>query len=156
MRRHFPLPRKQSFCVRHAFYLWKTWLWSISLRWTPLLDAYAHSGIGRHLMDLSPSTISTFSKVYMPCPPRVRIWWANAYICHVKTILATAIIYIPCLAFAKLALLMLYYRLLSTMRGWVYTIYVVAFIISGYSIALALALIFACRPIQKSWDPSIT
>jgi energy-converting hydrogenase Eha subunit A len=85
-------------------------------------------------MDLSPSTISTFS----------------------KTILATAIIYIPCLAFAKLALLMLYYRLLSTMRGWVYTIYVVAFIISGYSIALALALIFACRPIQKSWEPSIT
>lgn len=80
----------------------------------------------------------------------------RAYICHVKTVLATAIIYIPCLAFAKLALLMLYYRLLSTFRTWVYTIYLVAFIISGYSIALVLALIFACRPIQKSWDTSIT
>jgi energy-converting hydrogenase Eha subunit A len=51
---------------------------------------------------------------------------------------------------------MLYYRLLSTVRVWVYTIYLLAFIISGYSIALALALIFACRPIRKSWDPSIT
>jgi energy-converting hydrogenase Eha subunit A len=51
---------------------------------------------------------------------------------------------------------MLYHKLLSTERVWVYTIYIVASIISGYSIALVLALIFACRPIQKSWDPSIT
>lgn len=65
-------------------------------------------------------------------------------------------IYIPCLAFAKLALLMLYYRLLSTFQAWIYFIYLVAFIISGYSIALALALIFACSPIQKGWDITIT
>jgi hypothetical protein len=66
------------------------------------------------------------------------------------------VIYIPCLAFAKLALLMLYYRLLNTVRAWTYTIYVFAFIVSGYSLALALALIFACSPIQKGWDPTIT
>ena len=51
---------------------------------------------------------------------------------------------------------MLYYRLLHTLRGWVYTIYFIAFIITGYSIALSLALIFACSPVQKSWDVSIT
>lgn len=65
-------------------------------------------------------------------------------------------IYIPCLAFAKLALLMLYYRLLSTVQAWTYTIYVSAFIVSGYSLALALALVFTCSPIQKGWDTSIT
>jgi hypothetical protein len=32
----------------------------------------------------------------------------------------------------------------------------VFFIIAGYSIALALALIFACQPIQKAWDITIT
>lgn len=73
-----------------------------------------------------------------------------------KTVLAAAIIYIPCLAFAKISLLMLYYRLLSTMRGWAYTIYFIAFIILGYSLALALALIFACSPIQKGWNASIS
>ena len=51
---------------------------------------------------------------------------------------------------------MLYYRLLSAFRAWQYTIYLIAFIIAGYSTALTLALIFACSPIQKSWDASIT
>jgi hypothetical protein len=51
---------------------------------------------------------------------------------------------------------MLYYRLLSTSsRGWVYSIYIIAFFISGYSLALTLALIFACSPVQKGWDVSI-
>jgi hypothetical protein len=42
------------------------------------------------------------------------------------------------------------------MQAWTYVIYLISFIISGYSIALALALIFACSPIQKGWDPTIT
>jgi hypothetical protein len=37
----------------------------------------------------------------------------------------------------------------------VYTIYIIAFIISEYSLALVMALIFACSPIQKGWDTSI-
>lgn len=51
---------------------------------------------------------------------------------------------------------MLYYRLLSTFRIWQYTIYLVAFVIAGYSTALTLALIFACSPIEKGWNSSIT
>jgi hypothetical protein len=53
-------------------------------------------------------------------------------------------------------LLGLYYRLLHIFPIWRYIIYTVIFIIAGYSIALALALIFACHPIQKAWDVSIT
>jgi hypothetical protein len=73
-----------------------------------------------------------------------------------KVVLAAAIIYIPCLAFAKLALLMLYFRLLNTIQAWRNTIYILAFIISAYSIALPLSLMFACSPIQKGWDITIT
>ncbi|KAF3392439.1 hypothetical protein F1880_008677 [Penicillium rolfsii] len=97
-------------------------------------DGYTAGGIGRHIDELSPQTEDTLLKV----------------------VLAAAVIYIPCLAFAKLSLLMLYYRLLSTFsRGWAYSIYIIAFFISGYSLALTLALIFACNPVQKGWDISI-
>lgn len=39
---------------------------------------------------------------------------------------------------------------------WKYIIIVLALLISGYSIALSLALIFACNPINKAWDITIT
>lgn len=48
---------------------------------------------------------------------------------------------------------MFYYTLLNVMQFWKYIIYVVGAIIIGYTIALFLALIFACHPIQRNWDP---
>ncbi|CEJ60849.1 hypothetical protein PMG11_09405 [Penicillium brasilianum] len=108
------------------------WTLSIGTQAT-ILHGYTFGGIGRHFNELSPETVDTLLKV----------------------ILAAAVIYIPCLAFAKLSLLMLYYSILNTSQEWVYSIYIIAFVISGYSLALALALIFACNPIQKGWDISI-
>lgn len=67
-----------------------------------------------------------------------------------------AVIYIPCLAFAKIALLMLYYRLLFTFHPWKNIIYIVAAVIVSYSLALMLALIFACSPLEKGWNATIT
>ncbi|XHG09930.1 hypothetical protein AWENTII_012966 [Aspergillus wentii] len=99
-----------------------------------ILYGYAGAGYGIHIWNLSTETLSIFQ----------------------RSLLAAGVIYIPALGFAKLALLMLYYRLLQTTPCWRYTIYLVTFIISGYSVALMLALIFACRPISKAWDASIT
>ncbi|CEL10859.1 hypothetical protein ASPCAL13967 [Aspergillus calidoustus] len=74
-----------------------------------------------------------------------------------RTVLAASVLYIPALALAKLAILMLYYILLRTITDiWKYIICTVAFLISGYSIAFVLAIIFACSPVAKSWDPTIT
>jgi hypothetical protein len=71
-------------------------------------------------------------------------------------VLAASVIYVPALAFAKLALLMLYYRLLGAIHQlYMYIIYLVSSIVAGYSIALDLALIFGCTPVQKSWDMTI-
>lgn len=50
---------------------------------------------------------------------------------------------------------MLYYRLLESIRAYVYTLYLVGFVIVGYSVALTLALLFACSPLEKNWTPSI-
>ncbi|KAL3444716.1 hypothetical protein BJX65DRAFT_297523 [Aspergillus insuetus] len=74
-----------------------------------------------------------------------------------RTVLAASVLYIPALPLAKLAILMLYYILLRAITDiWKYIIYAVAFLISGYSIAFVLAIIFACSPVAKSWDPTIT
>lgn len=35
-------------------------------------------------------------------------------------------------------------------------LHILSFIVAGYSIAIVLGLIFACDPIAKSWDKSIT
>lgn len=71
--------------------------------------------------------------------------------------LAAAILYIPCLACAKLAILMFYYALLNIIDLWKRVIYIVGAIIMSYSIALFFALLFACNPIHKNWDsPSKT
>ncbi|KAL4869194.1 hypothetical protein BDV12DRAFT_208736 [Aspergillus spectabilis] len=95
---------------------------------------YNHAGYGLHTWDMTTSLYSTYT----------------------KGVLASAIIYIPALAFAKLALLILFYTLLSLTPFWKYLIYTIAFLISGYSIALILALIFGCSPIEKAWNPRIT
>ncbi|KAE8153033.1 hypothetical protein BDV25DRAFT_44857 [Aspergillus avenaceus] len=110
------------------------WAFSIGTQ-AIIFYGFAHAGYGVHIQYLSPATL----KIYGKC------------------IFAASIIYVPALAFAKLALLVLYYKLLhATHRLWVYTIYTVAGIITGYSIALDLALIFGCSPLEKSWNLAIT
>ncbi|QMW28917.1 hypothetical protein G4B84_004252, partial [Aspergillus flavus NRRL3357] len=100
-----------------------------------ILYGFEHAGYGYHISQLPLSVLSRFRKCMLAAP----------------------VIYVPALAFAKLALLMLYYRLLqATHTLYVYVIYAVGFIIAGYSLALPLALIFGCSPIQKSWDITIT
>jgi hypothetical protein len=47
---------------------------------------------------------------------------------------------------------MFYYTLLNVMEFWKYVIYVVSGIIVAYTLAIFLALIFACHPIERNWD----
>ncbi|PTU22107.1 hypothetical protein P175DRAFT_0516082 [Aspergillus ochraceoroseus IBT 24754] len=98
-------------------------------------DGYSHSGYGIHIWNITVSRLGSYE----------------------RTILAASVIYVPALALAKLALLMLYYTLLRTVTHvWKYIIFVIAFIIISYTIAFVLAIIFACSPLAKSWDPTIT
>ncbi|RAK78939.1 uncharacterized protein BO72DRAFT_61788 [Aspergillus fijiensis CBS 313.89] len=69
-----------------------------------------------------------------------------------KTILAMAVIHIQALAFAKFAVLMLYYRVLKFITPWRYTLWAVGSSIGLYSVILVFMLIFACVPIEDGWS----
>ncbi|RAL04833.1 uncharacterized protein BO80DRAFT_209742 [Aspergillus ibericus CBS 121593] len=109
------------------------WAFSVGTQ-AIILYGYNYAGYGVHMWNLTVPVLELYA----------------------KTILAGTIIYLPALATAKFALLMLYYRLMSMLRVWRRIIYVVAFIIAGYSLAITLSLIFACNPIAKNWDVTIT
>lgn len=66
-----------------------------------------------------------------------------------------SILYIPLMALAKFSLL-LFYRKLSIERWFQYAVYAIMGFIISYSTALALALIFACTPLERNWDITIT
>lgn len=56
---------------------------------------------------------------------------------------------------AKCSLLFLYYRIFGVHRVFALCIYAIAFIHVGLTIAIILTLIFGCRPISKSWIPTL-
>ena len=62
----------------------------------------------------------------------------------------------PALAFAKVALIILYHRIMERKPLYVWTLHIISAIVCGYSIAIIFALIFACNPIARGWDASIT
>ncbi|KAL6228785.1 hypothetical protein BDW75DRAFT_250640 [Aspergillus navahoensis] len=115
-----------DFCIIVA------WIFAVA---TQTLILYGcNYGIGVHIWDLTL--------------PKFNIWQ--------KVVLAAAIIYIPALAFAKLAIIMLYYRLLNPLRPYRRLLWFIAIIITSYSVALMLALVFACHPIERAWNAAIT
>ncbi|PYH40806.1 uncharacterized protein BP01DRAFT_350536 [Aspergillus saccharolyticus JOP 1030-1] len=108
------------------------WVISMATQGT-IIYGVEHTNIGVHIWFLTPAQINT----------------------HLKVVTSAATIYISSLALAKIALLMLYHRLLNLISIWNYIIYGMAVFIVAYSVALTLALIFACNPIAKSWDVTI-
>ncbi|KAJ5933620.1 hypothetical protein N7454_005949 [Penicillium verhagenii] len=96
-------------------------------------DGYAHSGFGIHVWNITRSLTVEYR----------------------KTILAVAVLYLPALAFAKLAVLMLYYRILESVRIWRYVLWSIGVVICAYSVALIFALIFACHPVSAGWHGSV-
>ncbi|KAF3398768.1 hypothetical protein DPV78_006336 [Talaromyces pinophilus] len=73
-----------------------------------------------------------------------------------KTLLAFAVLYVVALGLAKLAIIMLYYRLLKTFRMWKYILWILAGCICITSTALVLAVILACHPIQEGWNNDLS
>ncbi|RYP70386.1 hypothetical protein DL771_005507 [Monosporascus sp. 5C6A] len=57
--------------------------------------------------------------------------------------------------FAKMSIL-LYYRQLSPQKWWRRSVYATSTVVVGYCTALFFAVLFACKPIEKAWDATIT
>ncbi|CEL06054.1 hypothetical protein ASPCAL07165 [Aspergillus calidoustus] len=112
------------------------WIFSLATQ-ILILWAYWHAGYGLHAWDFTVPLLTKF----------------------MKALVSSAILYIPCLALAKLALLLLlYHSILSPTtptKTPLYLLYTIGGIIIAYSIALILALIFACHPMARAWDASV-
>ncbi|KAJ5756086.1 hypothetical protein N7533_005629 [Penicillium manginii] len=95
---------------------------------------YRFGGTGIHMWNVTPEMFTVFQKV----------------------ILAAAVIYVPALAFAKVALIILYHRIVNKQPLYVWSLHIISAIVCGYSIAIVFALIFACNPIERGWNAAIT
>lgn len=112
----------------------------------PTQDSQSISGTWQYLF-------SVLIERYHPASLIIRgdlLWNKN------QTLLALAVIYVVALALAKLAIIMLYYRLLKSLRTWKYVLWVLAGCICISSTALVLAVILACHPIQEGWSDSLS
>jgi hypothetical protein len=67
----------------------------------------------------------------------------------------TAAIYCFPGSLAKLSLLSFYLRL-APQKWFKYSVYAVIAIIGTYTPAIFFSLLFACNPIPRGWDPTIT
>ena len=89
--------------------------------------------IGAHIWDISIADFKTLSRI--------------------TTI--DSIIYLAVMALAKFSILMFYLKL-AREQWFTYAIYATMGLVAGFSIALMLALAFACIPLGRVWDPTIT
>ena len=71
-----------------------------------------------------------------------------------EILLASEEVYLLAIKSAKLAVILCYLRI-SPQKIFRISLYVTMTFVVSYHIALILALIFACNPIQKSWDATI-
>ncbi|KAE8406582.1 hypothetical protein BDV37DRAFT_292122 [Aspergillus pseudonomiae] len=109
------------------------WVLSLATQIACMLSC-VYGGTGIHLWNVTPAMFDVYQ----------------------KTILAAAVIYVPALAFAKVGLIILYHRIINKQNTYKWALHIISAIICGYSVAIVFALIFACNPIQRSWDSSIT
>ncbi|KAL4869884.1 hypothetical protein BDV12DRAFT_70431 [Aspergillus spectabilis] len=97
------------------------------------LYGYQHGGIGLHIWNITPQMFLDFQ----------------------KGVFAAGVVYVPALGLAKASLIILYYRIVGQQRIYRYTLYFIAAVVVGYSVAITFALIFACRPISKAWNGAL-
>ena len=69
-----------------------------------------------------------------------------------KLLAADDIMYIFGIMFAKLSILILYYRIFHVDQYFRYTVWVLSILVVGYCTALGLAKIFRCSPVKAVWD----
>ncbi|KAL3703823.1 hypothetical protein TMatcc_009512 [Talaromyces marneffei ATCC 18224] len=105
---------------------------TLYLYWCVLtsIDALNHAGLGVHIADLALSTLNQYQKLYLSA------------IC----------LFMSSFCLAKVAQLLFLYRLTANQSRFRASIYFVACVIIIGPITTSSCLVFACRPISKSWN----
>ncbi|KAL4779283.1 hypothetical protein BJX76DRAFT_361956 [Aspergillus varians] len=108
------------------------WLFSIVTQ-ALCLYGYQYGGIGIHMWNITPQMMLDFQ----------------------KGVFAAGVVYVPALGFAKGSLIILYYRIVAQQKVYRYSLYAISAVVVGYSVAISIALIFACTPIERAWNGAV-
>ncbi|CAL5875176.1 uncharacterized protein PFLUO_LOCUS9480 [Penicillium psychrofluorescens] len=108
------------------------WLFSIGTQMTSLLS-FTYGGVGSHMWNVSKQTYGEYEKY----------------------LLSTSILYVPALALAKISLIILYHRIMKKQKIYVMALHAITAVVMGYSISIIFALILACHPVSRNWDPTV-
>ncbi|KAL8853679.1 MAG: hypothetical protein Q9221_001490 [Calogaya cf. arnoldii] len=95
----------------------------------------------------------------MQCRPYAK-WARHGDVEHIREMLkmlttvlpAGTIIYVAGVMFAKLSILVLYYRIFGVDKKFRYTCIALMVIVAGYSFSCCMAKIFRCLPVAATWD----
>jgi hypothetical protein len=105
--------------------------------------------LGVHIWELTGHMVNSSLAVSCTTP-------SYPYLLTIPQLVSVASkIYCLFLASAKLSLLFFYLRL-SHIRWFRLCVYASMFSVVGYNVALIFPLIFACTPIRRNWDVTIT
>ncbi|OLN96264.1 hypothetical protein CCHL11_04418 [Colletotrichum chlorophyti] len=105
----------------------------------------------------SIATISFCTHMFATGAGGVHGWEISVekYNVFMMDVFLAAAIYTLCGSFAKVSLLIFYFRL--SPQGWLKrSVWITLGIIIGYTIGIFFSLIFACDPVVMSWDVTIT
>ncbi|QSZ35381.1 hypothetical protein DSL72_008251 [Monilinia vaccinii-corymbosi] len=131
MRTYTKLCVARNFAVEDACLI-VAWLCGVTVQ-VLLVLMWLNRIIGVHAWEISIDKYNTYSKLIM----------------------SASVLYVPCLGLSKFSLLLFYNRL-SPVRWFRAAVYILMFIVLGYSFAIIFALIFPCRPVNMNWDVTIT
>ncbi|ODM21008.1 hypothetical protein SI65_04061 [Aspergillus cristatus] len=110
-------------------------------------------GLRKHMWDVPamPNLSPWFMKVHTPTTP---IIGEMLTIDAPQENMIAAIFYCAATGFCKVPVLVFYLRIFPS-RSFHIAVWFVVFIAMGYEVGSALANVFACTPIAKSWDVTI-
>ena len=84
--------------------------------------------------------------------PKLRSRIQCSYDSAQQWIIANTVVYLLAIMFAKLSILIFYYRLMGINKHFRWALYCVATLVIGYCLSLTLALIFQCTPPAAVWS----
>lgn len=114
-----------------------------------LLDLRAAKQIGVHVWEVTVGQLNTVLLV------SEHAHQDRTDLTTPQNITVNAVLFLILMMFAKIALC-LFYRRLSDARWFQISIWSTIALTSLYSIAFSFALIFACNPIEKTWNVTVT
>ena len=116
--------------------------------WLLYSEVVFSGGIGKHLIELTPSEYIVYFRVRSSLHNPTEIW-----LYHLQAGLASEVLYALNITLTKVSILFLYGRLFPTKR-LLLVAKILGGIVASWCLTNVLVTIFQCHPISGAWEPS--